>query len=52
MEIKFVKSERMEPVGGVGLALVGQILKRYTNSPAGRALGAHSERPIRRSEPG
>jgi len=30
MEIKFVKSERMDLVGGAGLALVGQILNRYT----------------------
>ena len=30
MEIKFVKSEKMELVGGAGLALVGQILNRCT----------------------
>ena len=30
MEIKFVKSERMDLVGGAGLALVGQILTRCT----------------------
>jgi len=30
MEIKFIKSEKMELVGGAGLALVGQILARCT----------------------
>ena len=30
MEIKFVKSERMDLVGGAGLSLVGQLLGRYT----------------------
>jgi len=31
MEIKFIKSEQMELVGGAGLALVGQILNRCTS---------------------
>lgn len=30
MEIKFVKSERMDLVGGAGLSLIGQLLGRYT----------------------
>jgi hypothetical protein len=30
MEIKFVKSDRMDLVGGAGLSLIGQLLSRYT----------------------